>query len=94
MESPKGANLTVSQQEFNSHMSKVRVCVELEFGKITQYFAFLDFKKNLKIFLQPVAKYYLVGTILTNCHTCLCGSLTSKFFNLAPPAMEAYLSNH
>ena len=36
------------------------------------------FQKNMKIFLQPVGKYYLVGSLLINCHTCLHGSLTYK----------------
>lgn len=89
----RGAHLTDDQKEFNSQMSKVRTSVEWGFGKIIQYFAYLDFKKNLKVLLQPVAKFYLVGAILTNCHTCLYGSLTSTFFELDPPLLETYLSN-
>ena len=54
----RGIRLTHDQQEFNSRMSKLRVLVEWGFGKICQ-FAFLDFKKNLKILLQPIGKYYL-----------------------------------
>ena len=77
--------MTDEQQEFNGRMSDVRVCVEWGFGKIIQQFAYLDFKKNLKILLQPVAKFYIVGALLTNCHTCLYGSLTSKYFNVDPP---------
>ena len=45
----RGAKLTAEQQEFNRCMRKVRVSVEWGFGKITQIFAFLGFKKNLKI---------------------------------------------
>ncbi|XP_078378299.1 uncharacterized protein LOC144661419 isoform X1 [Oculina patagonica] len=89
----RGANLTDDQQEFNARMSKLRVSVEWGFGKICQNFACLDFEKNLKVLLQPVAKYYLVATILTNCHTCLYGSQTSTYFDLEPPLLETYLSN-
>jgi hypothetical protein len=89
-----GVDLTVAQKEFNKRMSKVRVSVEWGFGKIAQYFAFLDFKKNQKILLQPIAKYYLVGSLLTNCHTCLYGSQTSSYFDVQPPSLETYLSNH
>lgn len=89
----RGAHLSPEQQDFNRAMSKVRVSVEWAFGKITQYFAYLDFKKNNKILLQPVGKYYLVATILTNCHTCLYGSQTSTFFNVSPPELETYLHN-
>ena len=87
------AHLTDDEQEFNTRMSKVRTCVEWGFGKICQTFAYLDFKKNLKILLQPVGKYYLVACILINCHTCLYGSQTSTYFNLEPPSLETYLSN-
>ena len=76
----RGTHISSQQQEFNRKMSAVRICVEWEFGKIACYFAFLDFKKNHKVLLQPVGKYYLIGTILTNCHTCLYGSQTSSFF--------------
>ena len=89
----RGAFLTVEEQEFNKRMSKVRVSVEWAFGKITQYFAFLDFKKNQKVLLQPIAKYYLVGTLLVNCHMCLYGSQTSSYFELQPPSLETYLLN-
>lgn len=89
----RGAQLTQNQSEFNKRMSKVRVSVEWGFGKLCQYFAFLDFKKNQKILLQPVGKYYLVGSVLINCHTCLYGSVTSSFFKVQPPSLETYLSN-
>jgi hypothetical protein len=89
----KGVQLTEDQKLFNSEMSKVRICVEWGFGKITQYFAYLNFEKNIKVLLQPVAKYYLVGTLLINCHTCLYGSTTNKYFGLDPPLLETYLSN-
>ena len=68
----KGIKLTAQELEFNRHMSSVRQCVEWGFNKVTHLFAFLDFKKkNLKLYLQPVHKYYLVGAFLANCHTCL-----------------------
>lgn len=89
----KGNNLNAREKAFNRDMSRVRVSVEWGFGKLSQIFAYLDFKKNLKLLLQPVGKYYLVGGILINCHTCLYGSVTSSFFNLDPPSLEVYLSN-
>jgi hypothetical protein len=89
----RGAMVTRDQQSFNKSMSKVRVSVEWTFGKVVQYFAFLDFKKNLKVLLQPIGMYYVVGAILTNCHTCLYGSTTSRFFNVAPPDLQNYLGH-
>ena len=89
----RGAQLTSQQRAFNKSMSSVRVSVEWGFGKICQYFAFLDFKKNMKVLLQPVGKYFLVGSLLINCHTCLYGSVTGSFFEVDPPSLETYLSN-
>ena len=89
----RGAQLTRQQQDFNKSMSRVRISVEWTFGKICQYFSYIDFKRNNKVLRQPVAKYYLVAALLTNCHTCLYGSLTSTFFNVDPPSLETYLAN-
>ena len=75
----RSQNLTPAQQEFNKNMSAVRVTVEWAFGKILQYFPYLDIKKDQKV-LQPNGKYYLVGNLLTNFHTCLYGSPTGTFF--------------
>jgi hypothetical protein len=90
----KGARITANEQAFNKKMSKVRISVEWGFGKIMQYFAYLDFKKNQKVLLQPDGKYYAVACVLINCHTCLYGSLTSKYFGLNPPSLETYLLNN
>ena len=89
----KGAQITPQEHAFNRSMSKVRVSVEWAFGKITQYFTYVDFKRNSKVLLQPVGKYFLVAALLTNCHTCLYGSLTTSFFKCNPPSLERYLSN-
>ena len=91
--SPFRGQITPAEQQFNTAMSGVRISVEWTFGKIVQLFAYLDFKKNQKLLLQPVGKYYIVGALLTNCHTCLYGSQTSEYFGLMPPTLEAYLSN-
>ena len=89
----RGSQLSQQQADFNKAMSKVRVSVEWTFGKVCQYFSYIDFKRNQKVLLQPVAKYYLVASLLTNCHTCLYGSLTSTFFDMDPPTLATYLSN-
>lgn len=91
LQSPyRHANLTDEEAAFNSSMSSVRVAVEWVFGNITTYFAFLDFKKNLKIGLSPVGKMYSVCGLLRNALTCLHGSTTSSFFGLQPPTIQEY----
>ena len=86
----KGNNVTPMQNEYNKAMSAVRVSVEWVFGDIVNYFAFMDFKKNLKLELSAVGKMYIVCALLTNAHTCLYKSMTSEFFDLDPPMLEQY----
>ena len=45
----KGARLTPIEKNFNKVMSQVRISVEWVFGDILDFFAFLDFRKKLKI---------------------------------------------
>ena len=87
----KGANISALQHDFNKNMASVRVAVEWGFAKITQIFAFLAYHHNQKVFLQPIGKYWIVGTILCNCHSSLYRSQTSKYFDLQPPALQDYL---
>ena len=86
----KGAALTPLQEVYNKSMSEVRVAVEWVFGDILNYFAFLDFKKDLKVGLSAVGKMYIVCALLRNAHTCIYQSSTSKFFGLNPPALQDY----
>ena len=71
-------NLHMNQQqnEYNIAMSKVRISVEWVFGDITNFLKFLDFKKNLKIFLSPIGKMYIVCPLLMNFRTCLYRSMS------------------
>lgn len=80
-----------SEEIVNKKMGKLRVAVEWGFGKIVQLFPFLDFKKNLKVYKQEVGKYYKIGAILSNCHTCLYGSQVCDYFEIDPPELEEYL---
>lgn len=86
----KGAHLTPDQQAFNTAMSYVRSTVEWTFGEIVRYWAFLDFKKNLKIYLIAVGKMYLVGTLLRNALTCRYGIEVCDYFELMPPTLNEY----
>lgn len=86
----RGANLTPAQKAYNRNLSQVRVCVEWMFGKVAQEFSYIDFPKNLKLRLQPVATYYGVALLLTNAHSCLYGNITASYFNCKPPSLEEY----
>ena len=84
------ARLTVQQEAFNSAMSTVRESVEWLFQDIIEYFKFLDFKKNLKLQLSSVGKYYMVCAIFQNALTCLYGNQSSIFFDVKPPTLQEY----
>lgn len=88
----KGDVITDDEAAFNVEMGRFRVSVEWMFAKVVQQFAFVDFKKNLKFFLQPIALYYAVACILTNCHTALYGSAqASDLSMMQPPSLDEYL---
>lgn len=84
--------LTPAMRAFNKAMSEVRVSVEWLFGDISNYFKFIDYKKNLKIGLSSVGKQYIVSTLMRNILTCLYGNTTSKYFDIDPPTVDQYLS--
>ena len=50
----KGAQISANEAAFNKEMSKVRLAVEWGFGKITQYFAYLGFKKKKKSYYNQL----------------------------------------
>lgn len=84
--------MPADQIQLNFKMSKVREAVEWGYGQIVRLWAFLDFHKNLKMYLSPVATYYTNGALLTNIHTILNGgNQTSHYFGLAPPTLEEFL---
>ncbi|XP_077506971.1 uncharacterized protein LOC144116141 [Amblyomma americanum] len=87
-----GGSLTPEQQAFNKAMSSVRQAVEWGFGKIARLFAFVDFKKNQKLYLQNLPRIYKASALLANCHTCLYSAQVSQYFCLEPPPLEDYLS--
>jgi hypothetical protein len=67
--------------QWNTAMSKVRICVEWGFKEITQVWTFLDFRQKMKIFKFPVAKYYIIGAFLVNIRNCFYSNQTASYFN-------------
>ena len=57
----KGNNLTPQMELYNKSMNEVRVAVEMLFGNISNYFKFIDFKRQMKVNLSPLGKIYFVG---------------------------------
>ena len=69
-------------------MSSVRVSVELVFGEIAEYFAFIGFKTNQMIALSEVGTMYIVCALIHNARVCLYGSSTSRLMEVVPPNLE------
>lgn len=84
--------VSVADADYNDFMGSMRVSVETGFGRVTQLFTFLDFKRMMRTGLSPTAAYYLVSVLLTNCYTCLSGNSLHRFPNVAPPSLERYLN--
>ena len=80
----------VAQKAYNKSMSQCRVAVEWVFSDIINFFAFLDFKKDLKIGLSAVGKMYVCCALIRNARNCLYKSTTSNFFELEPPSLMDY----
>lgn len=76
---------------FNRDMSSVRESVEWGFGRLKSLWEFLNWDKKQRVRQTPL---FVVGALLTNCHTCMqpLGNQISMCFGLAPPTLDAYLN--
>ena len=74
-------------------MNRPRTCVEWGIGKVTQLWRYVDLARNHRVLAASVGvgKMFRVAAFLTNCHTCLEGSLTGHYFGLAAPSLSDYL---
>ena len=66
----------------------------IDFWKTLPVLCFYGLQEEHRSAVATSGKCYLVPALLTNFHTCLYGSQMSNFFDLQPPALEAYLLNH
>ncbi|KAE9398689.1 hypothetical protein BT96DRAFT_821608, partial [Gymnopus androsaceus JB14] len=87
----KVQDLTLLKQQFNTCMAELCMSVKWGFGKVANYWAFLNYAQDLSVHKSPIVCYFLVAVLPTNCHTCLHGSETSRYFGLAPPKLDEYL---
>lgn len=85
-----GLGLPCEEHQFNSQMSAVWESVEWGFNQVIPKFGFLDYKKNLRVLLQPVRLLYAIATPLCNAHTILHRSQTSVFFDCTLPTHGEY----
>ncbi|KAK7792060.1 hypothetical protein R5R35_007095 [Gryllus longicercus] len=84
----QGRNLSEDQESFNAAMSALRQSAEWGFAKVVNDFAFIDFKKNLKLLLKDVRSVYKTAVLLSNCHFYLYGSQVGRFLTHNPPHLK------
>ena len=90
LQTPIANPRTQPERDFNSAMTKLRVSVEWVFGEIKNFYKFIDYKKQLKLGLSPIGKYFLVCGLLHNARTCLYGNIVSEYFDVKAPELEDY----
>jgi len=88
---PKGANVLPAQKNFNKRMSSLRISIEWTIGKIYWLCELLRMPDRHEMFRDDLGTRFLVGVVLTNCHTCLYGSQASMYFDCESPDLEDYL---
>lgn len=88
----QGANINQAAREWNTEMNRDRTSSEWGYGKVATLWSYLDHKQQQKLLLQPVGLHYIVAVILTNCHTCLYGSVTTHWFRAKAPKLKSYLA--
>ncbi len=69
----KGRWLPADAEVFNRVMCPIRTCVEWRCEKIVRYWAFVDFKKQIKIQRARVEAMGRIAVFLTNALTCARG---------------------
>jgi hypothetical protein len=86
------ARLPPHASAFNNIVCPLRTSVEWGYEKIIKYWAFLDFKKQMKIGRSGIIAMWHMAVFLTNVVTCAKGgNQISTYFNLAPPSLENYV---
>lgn len=87
--SQNGIALTEDESVLNAYMAKQRMAVEWGFGEVMQLFQFTNLKL-MKYGLSPIAPYYFVSVLLTNCHACYFNSKAAVSFECTPPDVRQY----
>jgi hypothetical protein len=80
------------EAQFNASMSSSRIAVEWLFNKVLQYFPYLDYRRDVKIFQNRPAMHYINGIFLTNLHTATYGGQASEYFTVQPLSVADYFN--
>lgn len=82
--------LTPREVALNRVLAKLRIPVEWSFGRVRNLWGGVE--QMTRVRLTPIALWWHIAVLLTNCYTCLYGSAVSDYFGVLPPEIEEYLS--
>ena len=83
---------TAAQDFSNKSWCPLRSCNENVISLINNRWKLLDYRKVTMTRKQPLALYYKLGALLTNCITCLDHNQIGEFYNCSLPTLEQYLA--
>ncbi len=87
-----GRELRRDRQAFNATYSPMITCVEWGYDKVVRHWAYVDFKKQMRMEMVRMEAMWHGAFWLTNVVTCVRGgNQISEYFELPPPTLEEYL---
>jgi len=92
---PPGGVLSRDFQTFNRVVSRVRVSVEMAFGKLTNTFAHQTYWRKLQLYRTNPGRVCRTAAFLVNCIVCIRGRHSNIFevFRVPPPSLAEYLQS-
>ncbi len=76
----RGHPLTARKQLENSGQSSIRGSIEWPYADISNQFAFVDFRKNMKLRLSPVKETFFTAILLSSLYCILNSNTTGSYF--------------
>jgi hypothetical protein len=74
---------------FNQLLASIRIPIEWSFGRVNQLWGGIAAMRKIRE--TPIAKWYHIAVLLTNCYTCMYGSACSDYYGVLPPLLSEYL---
>lgn len=74
---------------FNQLLASLRIPVEWSFGRVRNLWGGVVSMRKIR--QTPIAKWYHIAVLLTNCYTCMYGSACSDYYGILPPLLREYL---
>lgn len=86
--------LTRAEAAYNRKLGELTICVDWTFEKIVTLFPQVDVvrQRGTPLLESGVGRHYYVAALLTNFHTCLYKSSTTRAFGVKPPSVGSYIS--